>query len=111
VSRREHTKGQQLSTPAANAKGLQSPLVAAPEEVTVQVTGVSVLGSTVEAEDLTTGLTFTYRLVEPHDADLKDGRLSIESPVGMVLRSRRPGEVVTASTPQGHRRLRIVSVT
>jgi transcription elongation GreA/GreB family factor len=100
-----------LSTPAANSQRLDDPLVAAPEPVTVQLTEVSGLGSTVEVEDLTTGLSFTYRLVEPHDAAPKEGRLSIASPVGMVLRSRRPGEVVTASTPSGHRRLRIVAIT
>jgi transcription elongation factor GreA len=85
--------------------------VAATEHVAVQVTGVSRLGSTVEVEDLATGRSFTYTLAEPHEAAPKDGRLSIASPVGMVLRSRRAGEVVTASTPQGHRRLRILSVT
>jgi transcription elongation factor GreA len=89
-----------------------STLPASPHvDVEVEVTGVARLGSTLEVEDLATGRTFTYRLAEPHDAAPAEGRLSIESPVGMVLRSRRAGEVVTASTPQGHRRLRIVSVT
>jgi transcription elongation GreA/GreB family factor len=87
------------------------PPPAAPEHAAVELTPISGLGSTVEAEDLTTGLSLSYRLVEPHDAAPKEGRLSIDSPVGMVLRSRRPGEVVTASTPGGHRRLRIVAVT
>jgi len=67
-------------------------------------------GSTVEAEDLATGGRLRYRLVEPHDAKPKEGLLSIASPVGSVLRGRRVGEVVTATTPRGHRRLRIVSV-
>jgi transcription elongation factor GreA len=71
---------------------------------------VSSLGSTVEAEDLATGLRLSYRLVEPHEAKLKEGLLSIASPVGLVLRGRRVGEVVTATTPRGHRRLRIISV-
>ena len=99
-----------MSTPAANAKPLEAPLIA-PEHVAVQLTGVSGLGSTVEVEDLGTGMSFTFRLVEPHEASLQEGRLSIASPVGMVLRSRRAGEVVTASTPQGHRRLRVVAIS
>jgi transcription elongation factor GreA len=72
---------------------------------------VSGLGSTVSAEDLATGAQLAYRLVEPHEARPKEGLLSIVSPVGLVLRGRRVGEVVTATTPRGHRRLRIISVT
>ena len=104
-----------MSTPPANAPLPDGASTAASEQheeqAAVRLTAISGLGSTVTAEDLTTGLTFSYLLVEPHDAAPAEGRLSIASPVGLVLRSRRPGEVVTASTPQGHRRLRIVSVT
>jgi transcription elongation GreA/GreB family factor len=71
---------------------------------------VSGPGSAVEAEDLASGMHFMYRLVEPDEAKPKDGLLSITSPVGMVLCGRHVGEVVTATTPRGHRRLRIVSV-
>jgi transcription elongation GreA/GreB family factor len=72
---------------------------------------VSGLGSTVNAEDLATGVQLAYRLVDPREAKPKDGLLSVASPVGMVLRGRRVGDVVTATTPRGHRRLRIVAVT
>ena len=69
------------------------------------------VGSTISVEDLASGMSFTYGLVEPHDAAPKDGLLSIASPVGVALRSRHAGEVVTATTPRGHRRLRVVSVS
>jgi transcription elongation GreA/GreB family factor len=99
-----------MSTPAIDAQRLDDP-PGSPEAATVELTLPSGVGSAVEVEDLTTGLRHTYRLVEPHEAAPKDGLLSIESPVGKVLRSRRPREVVTATTPRGHRRLRIISVT
>lgn len=83
-----------------------NPLVAAG----VGVTGARV-GSSIVVEDVATGQSFTYGLVEPHEAAPKYGLLSIASPVGMALRSRHPGEVVTATTPLGHRRLRVVSVS
>ena len=94
-----------MHTPATTAQRAESPLVT-PEHATI-----SALGSTVEAEDLATGVRLAYRLVEAHHAAPKEGRLSIESPVGMALRARRCGEVVTATTPRGHRRLRIIAVT
>jgi transcription elongation GreA/GreB family factor len=91
------TEPTPLDVPAAGPGTIESP--------------VSRLGSTVEAEDLASGLRLSYRLVEPHEAAPKDGLLSVASPVGLVLRARRAGEVVTATTPRGHRRLRIISVT
>jgi transcription elongation factor GreA len=99
-----------VHTPATTAQRAETPLVT-PERATVDLAPASGLGSTVEAEDLATGARLIYRLVEAHHAAPKEGRLSIESPVGMVLRARRCGEVVTATTPRGHRRLRIISVT
>jgi transcription elongation GreA/GreB family factor len=69
------------------------------------------LGSTIEVQDLATGLRFVYRLVEPHEARPTEGSLSSASPVGIALRARHVGEVVTATTPRGHRRLRIMCVT
>jgi transcription elongation GreA/GreB family factor len=103
-----------VSTPASTptaADRLAAPCERPFHDAAIELTPVSGLGSTVEAEDLTTGVRLTYRLVDVHDAAPKEGRLSIASPVGMVLRARRPGEVVTATTPGGHRRLRIISVT
>jgi transcription elongation GreA/GreB family factor len=99
-----------VNTPASTARQAETPRPT-PEHAPVEQTPVSGVGSTVEAEDLATGLRLTYRLVEAHHAAPKEGRLSIDSPVGMVLRARRRGEVVTATTPRGHRRLRIISVT
>jgi transcription elongation GreA/GreB family factor len=99
------------ATPRAGADHESARRDPSSDEMAIELTPVSGLGSIVEAEELTTGLRLTYRLVDVHEASPAEGRLSIASPVGMVLRARRPGEVVTATTPRGHRRLRIVSVT
>jgi transcription elongation GreA/GreB family factor len=98
-----------VSMPVTQAKPADA-LPPGTDHATVELSPVSGVGSTVEAEDLASGLRLTYRLVEPHDAAPKEGRLSVASPVGMVLHARRPGEVVTATTPRGHRRLRIIAV-
>jgi len=54
--------------------------------------------------------TERYTLVAPAEADPRQGRLSIESPVGRALLGRRAGEVVEVETPAGRRRLEIVAV-
>ena len=71
---------------------------------------VSAVGSLVRVEDLTLGAQMSYTLVEAHEAAPARGLLSVESPVGRILCGRRPGQVVTATTPRGHRRLRVLAV-
>jgi transcription elongation GreA/GreB family factor len=77
----------------------------------VSPAAVSALGSTIEVEDLATSARFTYRLVDAAEAAPAEGLLSVASPVGLILRGRRPGEVVTATTPRGHRRFRVIAVS
>jgi transcription elongation factor GreA len=64
-------------------------------------------GSTVHVVDETSGRPATYTLVGATEADLRNGRLSTESPVAQALIGARAGDVVTVSTPGGARRLRV----
>jgi len=40
-------------------------------------------------------------VVHPNEADAREGRISVLSPVGRALLGRKPGAVVTASVPGG----------
>ena len=51
-----------------------------------------------------------YTIVGTSESDPLNGRLSNESPVGAALLGAHVGEVVTAQTPGGARRLRIVDI-
>jgi transcription elongation factor GreA len=64
-------------------------------------------GTTVHVVDEATGRPATYRLVGVTEADLRAGRLSVESPVARALMGRRAGDVVEVQTPGGARALRI----
>ena len=64
-------------------------------------------GRTAEVVDETTGEIHTWTLVGTTEADLSEGRLSAESPVGRVLVGSEPGAVVTVDTPRGIRRYRV----
>ncbi len=64
-------------------------------------------GTTVHVVDEATGRPATYRLVGVTEADLRAGRLSIESPVARALMGRRAGDIVDVQTPGGARALRI----
>lgn len=46
---------------------------------------------------------FRYDIVDPHEANPSEGKISNESPVGRALMGRKVGDSVTVSTPSGVR--------
>ena len=52
----------------------------------------------------------TYAIVGTSESDPANGRLSNESPVGAALIGAHVGDVVTAITPGGVRRIRVVEI-
>lgn len=58
-----------------------------------------VFGATVTLADTESGSIKKYTLVGQEEADLKKGKISIQSPVGKALISHKVGDVVTIKTP------------
>lgn len=52
----------------------------------------------------------TYYLVGAKEADPANGRISNESPIGKALMEKRVGDVVTAKTPGGAIRFKILKI-
>ncbi len=52
----------------------------------------------------------TYHLVGPKEADPLNGRISHESPIGKALLGKKVGDEVTAETPGGVIRLKILKI-
>lgn len=63
---------------------------------------VFAFGRTAEIGD-DAGGTHRWTLVGSTEANLAEGRLSAESPIGKALRDRRVGDEVTVSAPKGER--------
>lgn len=59
-----------------------------------------VLGSVVSLKD-SDGEEETWTLVDPAEADTRNGSISTDSPVGSVLMGKRIGESATVVTPAG----------
>ena len=72
------------------------------------VGGTIRLGSKVEIEE--DGEKEAFRLVDPHEANWSEGRISIISPVGKALMGHKAGEVVGVTLPAGDRKIKIMSV-
>ncbi len=52
----------------------------------------------------------TYIIVNPHEADIRENKISVNSPVAKALLNRAVGDVVEVSVPAGVIRLRIDSI-
>jgi len=72
--------------------------------------GRCVFGATVELEDLDSGDTVTYQIVGEDEADIKQGKISVSSPVARALIGKYAGDVAEVQAPGGTREYEIVDV-
>ena len=66
--------------------------------------------SEITVKNLKVNKTYNYTLVSPEEADLKQGKISITSPVGKAFMGKKEGEIVEASVPAGLIKFEIVSI-
>ena len=67
-------------------------------------------GRSAEVLDETKGETVVWTLVGSTEANLAEGRLSAESPIGRARRDAEVGATVTVETPKGDRSFRVVKL-
>ena len=72
--------------------------------------GRVVFGATVELEDMEAGQVISYQIVGDDEADLKQGKISISSPIARALIGKFGGDVVEVNTPGGIREYEILDV-
>ena len=72
--------------------------------------GACVFGATVELEDIATGTTVTYQIVGDDEADIKEGKISVSSPISRALIGKYPGDVAEVLAPGGVREYEILDV-
>jgi transcription elongation factor GreA len=70
-----------------------------------------VFGATVSIEDAESGDQVTYRIVGELEADLKQGRISVTSPIARALIGRSEGDSVVVKAPGGQKEYEIQSVS
>ena len=66
--------------------------------------------STVEVKNKANGVKIKYTLVAQSEADLKSGKISVDSPIGKGLLGKKVGEITTISVPSGKIELEILSI-
>src|SRR3954468_3013179 len=72
--------------------------------------GRIVFASTVHLEDLESGEKVTYQIVGVDEADLKEKKVSITSPIARALIGKFAGDVVGVQAPSGVREYEVLDV-
>ena len=73
-------------------------------------TGKVIFGSTVDIANVETDEQVTYQIVGDDEADIKQGKLSVSSPIARALIGKEEGDVVAVKTPSGLIEYEIVEV-
>ena len=66
--------------------------------------------STVEVKNKANGAQMKYTLVAQSEADLKSGKISVDSPIGKGLLGKKVGDLAIITVPNGSIELEIVSI-
>jgi len=72
--------------------------------------GRVVFGATVDLEEEESGDAVTYQIVGEDEADLKEGRISVSSPIARALIGRSVGDVAEVRAPGGIKRYEVIEV-
>ncbi|MCL2074975.1 MAG: transcription elongation factor GreA [Betaproteobacteria bacterium] len=76
----------------------------------LNASGCCVFGATVEIEDLDSGKTVAYQIVGEDEADFKESKISVNSPIGRALIGKYADDIVEVEAPGGRREFQILKV-
>jgi transcription elongation factor GreA len=80
------------------------------DPTTLNADGRVVFASTVDLENLETGEKVTYQVVGTDEADIKESKVSVTSPIARALIGKSAGDVVGVEAPSGVREYEILEV-
>jgi transcription elongation factor GreA len=72
--------------------------------------GKVIFGATVVIADVSTGEEKTYQIVGEDEAEIKEGKISVGSPIARALIGKEEGDIVVVLTPGGEVEYEIVEV-
>jgi len=95
-------KISKLEDVLANARVLDS------ENIDLSKVGVL---TKVKLKNVANGATMTYSLVAEKEADIKQSKISVSSPIGKGLLGKRVGEIAEIQVPRGTMNFEILEIT
>ena len=73
--------------------------------------GTVQLLSKVEMTNLANNSRMTYTIASPNEANIREGKISVKSPIAQALLNKKPGDVVEVRVPAGMLKFRIENVS
>jgi transcription elongation factor GreA len=104
---------------AKEAQGLLEMRIAKMEEVASNArvidesqldTSKALVHSLVKIKNKTNGSEMTYKLVAQSEADIKTGKISVESPIGKGLLGKQVGDTAEISVPNGTMEFEVLEI-
>jgi transcription elongation factor GreA len=80
------------------------------DETKIDLSKVSIL-TTVKIKNMNNGAAMKYTLVAENEADLKIGKISVDSPIGKALLGKKVGEKVDVQVPAGKVTFEVAEIT
>ncbi len=80
------------------------------DESTLDMSKALIL-SKVKIKNINNGTTMTYTLVAENEADLKAGKISVDSPIGKGLLGKKVGEIADIKVPSGVVKFEVVDIS
>jgi len=80
------------------------------DETLLDLSKVSIL-TTVKIKNVKTGATMKYTLVAENEADLKAGKISVDSPIGRGLLGKKIGQKTDVQVPAGTITFEIIDIS
>ena len=107
-----HAAKEQQALIEARIKNIESKLS---DSQVIDVTQITpsdkvIFGTTVLIEDLADSSSLTYKIVGEDEANIKEGKISVVSPVAKKLIGKHEGDEVRVETPGGIKEYEIITV-
>ncbi len=105
---------------AKEAQGMLEMRIAKLEEIVANAriineskidTSKALIHSTVKIKNEANGQEMTYKLVSPTEANLKEGKISVDSPIGKGLLGKEVGEKAAIEVPNGKITFEILEIS
>lgn len=80
------------------------------DETKLKTDSVQILNK-VELKNVKNGMKMTYTIVSESEANLKEGKISVTTPIAQGLLGKKVGEVAEIKVPQGIINLEVVNIS
>ncbi|WP_321438923.1 transcription elongation factor GreA [uncultured Bacteroides sp.] len=80
------------------------------DETKLKTDSVQILNK-VELKNLKNGMKMVYTIVSESEANLKEGKLSVKTPIAKGLLGKKVGDIAEISVPQGNISLEVMNIS